>query len=138
MTLKKIIFLSLIGLLAVTLLISGIFFFVINKDPNNDESVKEYHIYKINELYTNIKDSKNILKVNITIEYNNKELYGILEKNKDKITNDILELLRSKTFEDFSGKTGQQTARNNILSLIKEIINSEEVSNVYFTEFIIQ
>lgn len=138
MTLKKVLILSLIGLLAVAIIISLIFFFASNNEAENKESEKEYFIYKIDELYTNIKDSRNILKVNITVEYNNENLLEVLDKNNAKITNNILELLRNKTIDDLSGKTGQQTTRNDILSMIKGIVNSEEVSNIYFTEFIIQ
>jgi len=137
MTLKKILSLSLLGLVVAGLLISVFFFFVINRD-STDELNNEIFLYEFNELYTNIKDSKNILKASITIEYNNESLLESLDKNKAKITNDILELLRNKNLEDLSGKSGQQTARNDILHLVKQIINSEDITNIYFTEFIFQ
>lgn len=138
MTLKKVIFLSLIGLLIVAVVIGSLFFFVFNKNPKDQSAVKEYYIYEIGELYTNIKDSNSILKLNLSVEYNNKDLLQTFVTNNAKITNNILELLRNKTLDDLSGKTGQEAARNDILDLIKQIINSEDISNIYFTEFITQ
>ncbi|RKD27778.1 Flagellar basal body-associated protein FliL [Caminicella sporogenes DSM 14501] len=137
MTVKKVLILSLIGLLIVTVTMAGIFFFMLNKNNNKEKKVEHFH-YELGELYTNIKDSSRILKINITVEYTNKKLQEVLEAHRAKITNDILELLRNKTYKELIGQPGQQKARMDILSLVKKDINSEEISNIYFVEFIIQ
>ncbi len=108
MTVKKVLILSLIGLIIATLIITGIIFFVLNSDGKNKDKKLTYYEYNLEEIYTNIKSSKSILKANITIEYTDDKLKAVLDNNKAKITNDILELLRNKTLKDLSGQEGQQ------------------------------
>lgn len=138
MTVKKVLLFSLIGLVIAAIVIGGIMFFVLRSKDNKANKKIEYYQYTLSELYTNIKDSNRILKANITIEYTDENLQDILDKNKAKITNDILEYFRGKTFEELSGQNGQQNSRDGILSKVKEITTGDDISNVYFTEFIIQ
>ncbi|MDK2917396.1 MAG: flagellar protein FliL [Candidatus Petromonas sp.] len=138
MTVKKVLILSLIGLIIATLIITGIIFFVLNSDGKNKDKKLTYYEYNLEEIYTNIKSSKSILKANITIEYTDDKLKAVLDNNKAKITNDILELLRNKTLKDLSGQEGQQKTRNDILNKVRGILNTKDISNIYFTEFIIQ
>ncbi len=138
MTLKKVILFSLIGLAVLGLIFALVFFFVLNNREAEGESEIEYFEFVLDEMYTNIKGSNNILKINITFEYTDEELVSILNKNKSKIKNSTLELLRNKTLEELSGKDGQQNARKDIKSAVIEITESNNISNVYFTEFIIQ
>lgn len=138
MTVKKVILLSLVGLLVLALIFTLVFFFVLNKKGEDKNQKVEHFEFKLDEMYTNIKDSNNILKINITVEYTDSKLVEALNKNNSKITNSILELLRNKTLEELSGREGQQNARKDIQDAIIEITKSNKISNVYFTEFIIQ
>ncbi|SHJ91583.1 flagellar basal body-associated FliL family protein [Paramaledivibacter caminithermalis] len=138
MSLKKVLILSLIGFLVLALIFTLVFFLVLNKKEASKEQKVEYYKFKLDEMYTNIKESNNILKINITIEYTDSKLAEVLTKNKERITNDILELLRDKTIKDMSGEEGQQKARKDIQNKIVNIVESNAISNVYFTEFIIQ
>ncbi len=141
MTVKKVLMYSLIGFVIFAIIISGIIFYVTNikfSQTNSNNNTIEQYEFSLDELYTNIKDSNRILKASISISYTDKNLLELLNKKQARITNDILEFFRSKSLEELSGKEGQQDARNNILTIVKEILNSENVSNIYFTEFIIQ
>ncbi|MCG8539810.1 MAG: flagellar basal body-associated FliL family protein [Clostridia bacterium] len=136
MTVKKVVLLSLVGLLVLVLIFSLVFL-LISRNNGGREKV-EYYEFKLEEMYTNIKESDSILKINITVEYTDSELIETLNKSKAKISNDVLELLRSKTLEELSGKEGQQSTRKDVQQKIIEIAESSDVSNIYFTEFIIQ
>ncbi len=136
MTVKKVVLLSLVGLLVLALIFSLVFL-LISRNNGGREKV-EYYEFKLEEMYTNIKESDSILKINITVEYTDSELIETLNKSKAKISNDVLELLRSKTLEELSGKEGQQSTRKDVQQKIIEIAESSDVSNIYFTEFIIQ
>lgn len=138
MSLKKVLVLSLIGLIVLALIFTLVFFLVINKKGESKEQKVEYFEFKLDEMYTNIKESNNILKINITIEYTDSKLAETLTKSKSRISNDVLEILRNKTLEDLSGQEGQQDARKDIQNKVVEIVKSNTISNVYFTEFIIQ
>lgn len=138
MSLKKVLLLSLIGLVILALIFTLIFIFVLNKKGESKKEKVEYFQFELDEMYTNIKKSNNIMKINITVEYTDDKLAAVLNKQKARITNDILELLRNKTLEELSGKEGQRKARTDIKNKIVEVVESNNISNVYFTEFIVQ
>lgn len=138
MTIKKAIFFSLIGLVLGILVFGGIFFFTAFQKPASDKKEEKIYTYSIGELYANINESRRILKVNITVETKDEKIHQALDKNKSKIINNILELIRSKTEEDLAGNAGQQLLQKEILEIIQSIGPTEKITNVYFIEFIIQ
>ena len=137
MTSKKVLMISIVALLVLVILAGGIFF-VVMRNKNAGEKEPTYYTHEIGEMYTNIKDSDSILKVNITLEYTDEDLAEALTAKHDKIFNGILELLRGKTREELNGAKGQQNARVDIRNLVREILKSEQISDVFFVEFIIQ
>mgnify|MGYP001415779230 CR=1 FL=1 len=138
MTLKRVILFSLIGLVVLGLIFALVFFFVFSNREADTEKEVEYLEFALDEMYTNIKGSNNILKIDITVEYTDAKFLEMLNKNKSKITNSVLELLRNKTLEELSGKDGQQNARKDVKNSVIEITKSNNITNVYFTQFIIQ
>ena len=137
MTIKKAILFSLIGLVLGTIVFGGIFLITSIQKPVAEKK-EETYTYPIGELYANINQSRRILKANITAETNDDRIHTVLEKNRSKIINNILETIRSKTEEDLRGDKGQQLLQKEILEIIQSVVSSEKVTNVYFVEFIIQ
>ncbi len=138
MTVKKVFLFSIIGLIVTAVVFTGVFYFATNR--SNEETIKEIETftYSFGELYSNLKDSKKILKINIVLETTDEKLLEKVESEKFKINNNILELLRSKTESDLAGDVGQQNLRKEVLNLTKSILPSDKVNDVYFIEFIIQ
>ena len=60
MTVKKVVLLSLVGLLVLVLIFSLVFL-LISRNNGGREKV-EYYEFKLEEMYTNIKESDSILK----------------------------------------------------------------------------
>ncbi len=58
-------------------------------------------------MYCNIKDSKKIVRVKVTIETNNKNTLELLENKQFLIRDDINKIIRSKTEEELQGDEGQ-------------------------------
>lgn len=80
MSKKNVIILILILLLALTLgIIAGIFIFSNDSNPK-EKQVKIYPL-TLEEMYCNIKDSRRILKIKVTIETTNKETYEEMSQN---------------------------------------------------------
>jgi flagellar FliL protein len=123
----------------ITAIVVGIAFYMVayKKTDATPKEVKTY-TYSMGELYANVKDSRKILKVNMDIEILNEKLNESLDNKRAKITNNVLELLRSKDETQLSGDKGQQSLRKEILKSIKQVIPSDEILDVYFVEFIIQ
>jgi len=63
-----------------------------------------------------------------------------LRNNKTAIINNVYEIFRVEKFEEVQKPTGQKRLREKIQQMIIETIDSdrETISNIYFTEFIIQ
>lgn len=134
---KKII---IIAVVVVVLIVGGLaaFFLVFNSDSGEEEIV--YEEYELGEMYSNIATENKIAKFNVVIEYTNPEALTQLTNNKTQITNNIYEIFRVQNFEDIQKPTGQQRLRERIQEMVIETIDSdrETISNIYFTEFIIQ
>ncbi len=99
-----------------------------------------YCEFDFGESYTNITAESKILKFNLTIEYTNEEMLTQLTTNKSKITNNIYEMFRTKSFETLNKTNGQQRMREDILEILLEIlqVDNEQVTDVFFTQFILQ
>jgi flagellar basal body-associated protein FliL len=133
---KLIIIIAAVVLLAV--IGAGAFFMVMNKSDEPEPVV--YIEYELGELYTNIADESKILKFNVVIEYTDETLLDGLNHNKTKITNNIYEIFRRKTYDQTQSPSFQERTREEIKEMIIETLESdaETITNVYFLQFIIQ
>lgn len=133
---KLIMIIAAVVLLAV--IGAGAFFMVMNKSDEPEPVV--YIEYELGELYTNIADESKILKFNVVIEYTDETLLDALAQNKTKITNNIYEIFRRKTYDQTQSPSFQERTREEIKEMIIETLESdaETITNVYFLQFIIQ
>lgn len=135
---------SVIITIAVTalLFIAGIAAYLLFFSGNNQPKPVTYQEYELGELYTNIADDKKILKFNVVVEYSDKEETTMqkLDENKTKITNNIYEIFRRKTYDQTQSPSFQERTREEIREMIIEVLgtDAESITNVYFLQFIIQ
>jgi flagellar FliL protein len=134
---KKII---IIAVVVVVLIVGGLaaFFLVFNSDDGEKEII--YEEYELGEMYSNIATENKIAKFNVVIEYTDPETLPKITNNKTAIMNNIYEIFRVQNFEDIQKPTGQQRLRERIQQMVIETLESDNdtISNIYFTEFIIQ
>ena len=134
--LKIIIILLLIILIAIS-----IFFLSYRSNSNNQESIKvdkNIKIYSFQDPFiSNIKDSNKILKVVIKLELTNPRIEDVINAKNSLIRHEINLLLRGKTEDDLKGSEGQSMVQKEILDVIRKLLDTESVQNVYFDEFII-
>jgi len=140
---KKNIVLIAIIILLLLLIISGIIVYMIFNAPKEvtEEPIKidkKLMMVSIGDSFVNnVKESKKICKLTLKVEIN-KEVAELVTYRESEIRDRINALVRSKTEEDLSGKEGQEKLQKEIVEMIRKIINSEEIKNVYFDEFIVQ
>ena len=89
-------------------------------------------------MYCNIKDSKKIVKVKITIETNNKNTLELLENKQFLIRDDINKIIRSKTEEELQGDEGQIKLQKEIKESLIKLFDDVAITNIYFDDLIIQ
>jgi flagellar protein FliL len=84
------------------------------------------------------KGGKRYLRVSIDLELDKEETVKVVEKRLPKIRDAILMILPTKKYEDIDTVEGKSALRNEILTKINELMKSEEIKNIYFTEFVVQ
>lgn len=99
--------------------------------------IKKYNL-TVDDMYCNIKDSKRILKLKITIE-------SISEKSIEKLTektflvrDQVNKIVRNKTEDQLEGTDGQISLQKEIRENLIILFEDENITNVYFNDFIIQ
>ena len=81
---------------------------------------------------------KRFLKVTVSLELSAPEVHSELKGSIQKITNSILLLLSSKTFEDVYSVQGKFRLKDEITARVNRFLLTGHVKGTYFTEFIIQ
>ena len=118
-------------------LVIGIFLFSKNPAKKSTKIVKTFTT-TLDDLYCNIKDSKKILKIRITIESTNEKTFNILEEKHFLIRDEANKIIRDLTEEDLHGEEGQTNLQIMIKEKLIVLFQDENISNIYFDDFIIQ
>ncbi|HYF83046.1 MAG TPA: flagellar basal body-associated FliL family protein [Clostridia bacterium] len=139
---KNIVLISIIILLLLVI-VSGIIIYMLLNNPRvvKEEPIKidkELMMVTLGDSFVNnVKDSKKICKVTLKVEIN-KEVAELITYRESEIRDRINALMRSKTETDLAGKEGQEKLAKEMTAAMQKIINSKEIRNVYFDEFIVQ
>ena len=81
---------------------------------------------------------KRFLKVTISLELSAPEVHMELKENIQKVTDSILVLLSSKSFEDVYSVQGKFKLKDEVTTRVNRFLVVGHVKDAYFTEFIIQ
>jgi flagellar protein FliL len=83
-------------------------------------------------------EGKRFLKVTISLELSAPEVHAELKENIQKVTDSILVLLSSKSFEDVYSVRGKFKLKDEVTTRVNRFLVVGHVKDAYFTEFIIQ
>lgn len=121
-------------LVVVLCIASALCGYLLVKDPKS-----EVYAFDPGEYFvTNITDSKSLLKSDLIIEVADKEQYKELEKNNFKVRDTIINVLRSKAYEEIRNPEVQCTLKEEIHRKLSENFKIDKIQNIYFNEFVIQ
>jgi len=134
-TLLIIVIVLLVALIAG--IIVGIFMFSNNAKERKVKEIPTFSL-TLDDLYCNIKDSKKILKVKVTLETASEKTLEKLTEKQFLIRDEINKIVRNLTDEDLQGKEGQVKVQNQIKTSLVELFGEESIINIYFNDFIIQ
>ncbi len=81
---------------------------------------------------------KRFLKITISLELSAPEVHVEIKENIQKITDSILVLLSSKTFEDVYTAEGKEALRSEITNAVNSRLTDLHVIHIYFTEFVVK
>jgi flagellar FliL protein len=123
-------------LFAVVGSVVGIIFSKGNGIISKKQSEKLY--LPMEELYCNVKESKKIVKARITVEVRDKKTLKDIGEKQFLIRDEINKIIRSKTEDKLKGKEGQIALQKEITDSLVKIFDDNNISNIYFDDFIIQ
>jgi len=97
-------------------------------------------IYSINPFVINLAGSggKRFLRVKMDLELKDQTIFEQVGAQLPRVKDKILTILSSKKFEDINTVEGKSHLRAEIAATIDTLFSKKAVTNVYFTEFVIE
>ena len=110
------------------------------KKEKKKKKVKKDVMYHLDPFIVNLARSQGnrFLKITVSLEISSPEVRSNLEKNVQKISDSIILLLSTKTFEDVYSVQGKFTLKGEITTRVNQFLTVGQVKGAYFTEFLIQ
>jgi flagellar protein FliL len=78
------------------------------------------------------------LKAVMQLEVDNPSVDGEIQSKLPQIRDEILMILSNKTFDDVSTTAGKHMIKREIATSVNKYLTSGQVTQVYFTEFVVQ
>lgn len=89
-------------------------------------------------IITNIKESSRYLKVAVALEIKDEKAKVYYEKNEYKIKDVIIGVLRNKSEPELIQPDSQEHLKDEMKKVLSEKIDTKDLINLYFNEFVIQ
>ncbi|MBW2615684.1 MAG: flagellar basal body-associated FliL family protein [Deltaproteobacteria bacterium] len=107
-----------------------------------EEKIKGIVTYPLDTFIVNLMDKsrsgKKYLKATMILEIGKQEQTMILDQYKPQLTDTILILLSSKSFDEISTIEGKLGLKRALLSRINQILGDVVARRIYFKEFVVQ
>ena len=97
-------------------------------------------IYSINPFVINLAGSggKRFLRVRMDLELKNQTIFEQVHAQLPRVKDKLLTILSSKKFEDINTVEGKSNLRAETAASIDTLFSKGAVTNVYFTEFVVE
>ncbi|WP_408954542.1 flagellar basal body-associated protein FliL [Natroniella sp. ANB-PHB2] len=137
----------ILGMLIAVVLASGISYFMIvnlggfNQGEENKVSTTARElgpITEIGEFLVNLDEGRRFIRVNITVEVDDSDAAEEIDRRRPQVRDTIISILRRKEQQEVTSDQGAMQLRSEIMESINEKLLEGKVTNVFFTEFVIQ
>ena len=97
-------------------------------------------LLKLEDFVVNImhKDSTRFLKVGITLEAKNIESSERIKNRMPQIADAVLLLIGNKQFDEIKDLQGKLQLKADLLTHINSLTGTDEVRDIFFTDFVVQ
>jgi flagellar FliL protein len=97
-------------------------------------------LYSLDTMIVNLADrgGKRYLRVTMALELSDPEAMTTIESRLPQVRDAILMILPTKKYEDVSTTEGKIVLRKQIMEKINTLMTKGQVTNLYFTEFVVQ
>jgi flagellar FliL protein len=104
------------------------------------ETVSLGPIFSLDTFIVNLadEDGKRYLRITMDLELTQDNLVKEMEQRLPQVRDGILMILPTKRFDDIRTVEGKTSLRNEIIAKLNSLFGHEGVTNIYFTEFVVQ
>ncbi len=92
----------------------------------------------LDEFTINLSEDRRFVRVTIALEVNDSDVVEEIETRKPQIRDVIISIIRAKKYDDIKDEDGSRVLRGDIRDQINNKLSEGEVTNVFFTEFMVQ
>ena len=103
-----------------------------------EEGAPENAVLPLDAFIVNLQVKGSFLKTTMQLEFAEPQLPPTMENDVPKVRDAIINILSAKASSDLLTPEGKEKLREEIRNKINEVLGAEDVTGVYFTEFIIQ
>ena len=135
---KKIVTYSIIGFIISGVFFGSIFYFAFFKDRQPAVQVVKTYEYSLAPFSTNLSNIRSYFKGTIVLETTNKKLVPKFDEKNAEIRDSIIKILISKKPDELLDTNGLQNLRKEITQTVNKVMDSSDITNVYFIDYIIQ
>lgn len=155
---SKLLLIVIIVLLLVLLIVGGLvaYFLLSGNDDNQQDQPQQEKkvekkkkvsemtemgpIYPLDKFVVNLvsNGASRYLKCKMDLELDAPELQQEVDKKLPAIRDAIISILSSKTVEEIQTAKGKEKLKEEIKRKVNQMLDTGEIKNVYFTEFVIQ
>ena len=154
MSKKLIIIIGVVFVVLIGLMGTGFFFMwsklnsvnaqTVNADENeleNSEAVLTYGpLHPLDTFIVNLADEggSRYLRLKMNLELDDESTVEIVQQRLPVIRDNVLMIIPTKKYEDVHTVEGKNALRNEILAGLNSIMMPGKITNIYFTEFVVQ
>jgi flagellar FliL protein len=151
---NKLIFLIVAVLLVITIGLAGGFFMMWSKlsslsaqanaaaasEAEQTQAAALGTLFKLDTFIVNLADAERnrYLRVTMELELPDSSNTGKLEERLPQIRDSVLMILPTRRFADITSMEGKTALRDEIIAKLNELFAGNIISNIFFTEFVVQ
>ncbi|WP_026476009.1 flagellar basal body-associated FliL family protein [Alkaliphilus transvaalensis] len=135
---KKLITYALIGFVFSGIFFGTIAYFAFFRNTESVNRVVKTYEYALEDFTTNLSSTRSHFRGSIIIETTNKRLVSKFEEKNTELRDGVIQTLIAKKPEDLLDQKGLDDLRDEIKELVIRVVNSDEITNIYFIDYIIQ
>ncbi|SJZ64344.1 flagellar basal body-associated FliL family protein [Selenihalanaerobacter shriftii] len=94
--------------------------------------------YKVGDFVVNLANGQRYIRLNLVLEVSNEDIIEELKKRNPQVRDAVISILRNKQQNDIKTKAGTRDLREEIRRELDKLVSEGNISNVFFTEFVVQ
>ncbi len=93
---------------------------------------------KLGDFVVNLAEGESFVKVNIVFEVSNEKVMEEINQRSPQMRDTIISILRKQNQEGVNSVEGTRKLRTDIMERVNDNLMKGKVTNVFFTEFVLQ